>query len=861
VQAVHTTTRAIAVVVLLIAVRAGAQQKSGFVPPEITKRATADYPPEALKKELSGTVVLEFDVDEQGKVSNVQVKQGAGHGFDEAAVEAIKRFEFKPATNDGNAVSAHVTYAYKFVIKTQPKPIAKPPDEVVRMKGGVFLRGTRAPVAGGRVLALPKEKKPDLPEVYSGDIDEKGQFAIKGMPPGRYQIIVNGPKAKRYETEESVGDKEVLTVNYFVEPSLYTRYESVVRAEANREEISRQVLTTEELVKMPGSMGDALKAVENLPGVARSPFNSGLIVVRGGKPTDSKVFIGASEVSQLYHFAGLRSVVPSEFIDRIELMSGNFGVRYGRAIAGVVDVELREPKRDRWHFAGETNAFDTGATVEGPVGKGALMMGARRSYIDGVLGVALPKDSGLAFQSAPVYYDYQAVLDYPVGGGKLRAQLTGSDDVLKLVFDRPADGDPAISAFGTHLFFHKLQLRWTRSIGRWSILTQLAGGYTGQQGALGSQLNYDIGIGQIDGRVEARYRASKSLRLLFGSDWVWSHVMLNLKVPPPPREGQIPSPISALATQQQHEVQDIGLVGLYAEAQWTPHEKVTITPGLRFDFYSPLRLPSFDPRLTMRFQVAKYTALKTGVGHFSQPPLSTDYNPVFGNPRLRPEKAIHTSLGIEQGLLPGLVGEVTGFYKHLYDLSTPTQNFELREGVLTPERVANVGDGRVYGMEVQLRQKVSKWLFGFASYTLMRSERRDCASCPYRTFDFDQTHILILALHTYLPKGFEIGARFRYITGLPYTPTMGGYYDSDSDVYSPAPAAINTGRLADFHSLDLRFDKTFLFKRWLLKVYLDITNLYNRANEEVNQPSYDFTRRAAITGLPIIPSFGIRGEF
>ena len=52
-----------------------------------------------------------------------------------------------------------------------------------------------------------------------------------------------------------------------------------------------------------------------------------------------------------------------------------------------------------------------------------------------------------------------------------------------------------------------------------------------------------------------------------------------------------------------------------------------------------------------------------------------------------------------------------------------------------------------------------------------------------------------------------------------------------------------------------------LFQRWVLKMYLDIMNVYNHANPEQTQPSYDFTRRAVITGLPILPSFGIRGEF
>src|SRR5262249_1863694 len=156
-------------------------------------------------------------------------------------------------------------------------------------------------------------------------------------------------------------------------------------------------------------------------------------------------------------------------------------------------------------------------------------------------------------------------------------------------------------------------------------------------------------------------------------------------------------------------------------------------------------------------------------------------------------------------------------------------------------------------------QQLSRWFFGWISYTLMRSERKDCAACDWRLFDFDQTHILIVALHAYLPKGFEVGIRFRYISGNPHTPNPGGFYDADTDVYSPAaaPGSINTARLDAFHQLDLRIDKTFLFKTWLLKIFLDLQNVYNHQSAELNQYNYDFTRNQPITGLPIIPGFGI----
>jgi len=850
-----------------------ATQGPKFVPPRLLEKVPATYPAEALRDNLSGTVVLELDVDDKGAVGEVVVKQKAGHGFDEAAVEAVKRWRWAPATNDGSPVPSRVTYAYKFVLKVVPKPAAQPADtaQEIRIRGQALLRGGRTPLVGGVVIATPKGADPkaaDTPR-YEAPVDDDGNFVLRGLPAGAFRVLVTGPRAKKLEVFETLGARDVLTVRYFLEPASYSKYETTVRADINREEIARQTLTTEELMKMPGSFGDALRAIENLPGVARAPFNSGLIIVRGGKPTDSKVFLGASEVPQLYHFGGLTSIVPTRLVEKIDYMAGNFGVRYGRAIAGAIDVELREGKRDRWHGSVEMNVFDIGFTAEGPLTlkkkdnakAPTLLLALRRSYVDAVLGIAFGAvKAPINFVSAPVYWDYQAILDVPLGGGKLKVTLFGSDDVLKLVFDRPQD-DPILTAFGTHIYFHKLQIRYTKTIGRWQLMSQLTGGYAGQEGVVGRDLRYGVGVGSLEARVEARRPLTKTLRLLLGVDAGFSAVDLNLSVPVPVREGQIPTPISASERQSQREQQNIGLIGLYAEATWKPHERVSLTPGLRFDWWSQLGgITAFDPRLSGRIQVAKYTALKFGVGHYSQSPQAIDFNRVFGNPNIRPERAIHTALGIEQGILPGLQAELTGFYKHLYELSAASSEFLLRDGRVTPERVANVGDGRVYGMEFLLRQSVSKYFFGWLSYTLMRSERRDCPTCGFRLFDFDQTHILVLALHGYLPKGWEVGLRFRYISGLPATPPYGGFYDADSDTYSPARGPVNTTRLADFHSLDLRVDKTFLFRTWTLRIYLDIINVYNRQNQEVVQPAYDFSRTQPITGLPILPSFGIRAE-
>jgi hypothetical protein len=63
-----------------------------------------------------------------------------------------------------------------------------------------------------------------------------------------------------------------------------------------------------------------------------------------------------------------------------------------------------------------------------------------------------------------------------------------------------------------------------------------------------------------------------------------------------------------------------------------------------------------------------------------------------------------------------------------------------------------------------------------------------------------------------------------------------------------------------FHQLDIRVDQTWQFTHWKLSAYLDVQNVYNAANVEGLSYNYDYTRRTYTTGLPIIPSLGLRGE-
>jgi hypothetical protein len=72
---------------------------------------------------------------------------------------------------------------------------------------------------------------------------------------------------------------------------------------------------------------------------------------------------------------------------------------------------------------------------------------------------------------------------------------------------------------------------------------------------------------------------------------------------------------------------------------------------------------------------------------------------------------------------------------------------------------------------------------------------------------------------------------------------------------------VNTSREDAFHQLDLRVDKRWIYDSWILGVYLDVQNVYNRANPEGREYNFNYSDYKPRQGLPILPILGIRGEF
>ncbi len=84
--------------------------------PRLRAEVRIPYPAEARAQNIEGAVVMNVLIDETGKVREAMLLEGPGHGLNEAALEAIYRFQFEPAEIDQKAVAVRIRYAYRFVL-------------------------------------------------------------------------------------------------------------------------------------------------------------------------------------------------------------------------------------------------------------------------------------------------------------------------------------------------------------------------------------------------------------------------------------------------------------------------------------------------------------------------------------------------------------------------------------------------------------------------------------------------------------------------------------------------------------------------------------------------------------------------
>jgi len=183
-------------------------------------------------------------------------------------------------------------------------------------------------------------------------------------------------------------------------------------------------------------------------------------------------------------------------------------------------------------------------------------------------------------------------------------------------------------------------------------------------------------------------------------------------------------------------------------------------------------------------------------------------------------------------------------------------------------RYGNPNSGSCRGIEFFLNGRITKSLSLWATYAYSRTTieaffvnwqkvQIEQQTIPRST---DQPHNLSLFLTCRLPHAWEVNLKWRYLSGIPYTPHYPRFVYQEPYWES---GAYYSARYPVYHRLDVRVGKSFTVKYFQLAAFLEIKNLYNRRNVllydyqiENGQPI-----RKAFYTLPFLPTIECKLSF
>jgi len=722
----------------------------------------------------------------------------------------------------------------------------------LEIRGRVFEKGTGKPLEGITVFVLKKEELSTLTEA-------DGSFIIPVNSTGTYSLIGVGMGYVRSKAIPVLiaSDRENKEIELYLIP-VYSLMEVVVEAERDQDKTGKTVITGEELKSVPGSAGDPLRSIQALPGITTSNDASSNPAIRGTGPADNAYYVDFMPVGYLFHMGGLISVINGDLVKDFNIYASSFGPEFANVTGGIIDVRLRAPKKDR--FAGRLNIslLEADFLVEGPVTDSqSFYFGARRSYIDFLVSRTGEFDNGVEYRQFPQYYDYQGKYLWDISENhSLTLQISGANDSLKLTLTDESDevkNDPILAGDYDMEISYDTQALVLRSKFSPSIHNTLGIGHLATSI---EQHTTTLGYAIVDAndlflRNHTGIMAGESHEILVGIDYSYSTIDLDLNT-----VKEVPSdfdPDTDYTTAERFTYKDtlfIQTAGLSLKDRWKLFHDFIFIIGGKASYEDYFDQYTFEPRLGGEYVLTDQTLVTAGWGKYHQFPAGHEMIKELGNPNLDYIRAEHYTLGIENDLGNGWNVKLEGYYKKLSDVVVPDDTFNYLNG----------GSGKAYGSELLIRKDSGSAWWGWVSLEYSRTFRRNDLTGEAFSYRYDQPLVINLVYTWEFAPTWSFGARWRYQSGAPFTPVVDTYQDTTGRV-RPIYGALGSERLPDYHRLDLRLQKDFLFDTWKMGFFLDIINAYARNNVSGYDYKDNYTRREPVYQLPFLPSIGIHAEF
>jgi len=643
--------------------------------------------------------------------------------------------------------------------------------------------------------------------------------------------------------------------------------------------LSVQQLTSQEIKSNPGGNFDVSKVVQTLPGVGGSSGGAQRndIIIRGGAPNENVYYLDGIEIPILNHFqtqgssGGAQGILNVSFIEKLKLSSSAFDAKYDNALASTFVINQRQGNTEKFSGNIRASVTESSLTFEGPLGKNKktdYLVSARKSYLDLLF-------TALDLPIRPNFSDFQF---------KVTNQLTPKSTITVLglgAIDKFKFAATKESSLENEYLVRALPFitQWNYTVGA-TYKRRIKDGY------YNLSLSRNMFDNQLDQFEDAQNdnEAFRNLKLKsqeienkfrfdfnkYKNGWKYSFGVM----------GQFVKYNTSLFNKVSNAVyDDNGLLikpeiainvnseidflkaGAFAQVSKSFFKKrLLVSTGVRSDVnsfttYGMDAGRTMSPRLSAAYHLNEKLDLTASVGRYFKIPMYTSlgYKDAAGelvNKSMDYINSNHFVLGTQFLPNDGMRITVEGFYKQYsnYPVSiangTSLANQGSQFGSIGNEAIKSSGEGKAYGAEVFIQQKLVKNLFYIVSYTYVRSlfsglDEEFIASA------WDNQHIVSATLGYNFKKNWKLGLKYRFSGGVPYIP-----YDlvASQPVYATLGngvldySKLNSQRLNNFSQLDLRIDKIVNLKKVSFDFYVDLQNVL--FNKRQSPPSYTFKRNA-----------------
>ncbi|WP_057936852.1 TonB-dependent receptor [Algoriphagus resistens] len=732
------------------------------------------------------------------------------------------------------------------------------------IRGKVLNKVNNQPIAFANVIVLNTE--------FGAISDENGFYEITNVPTGLYNVRASFVGFKsRTVFEVQVTLSRSVQLDFELEEDASELSEVIVSSEFSRSEetpLSVRKLNSNEIERYPGGNRDISKVIQALPGVASTPSFRNDILIRGGAPNENKFFIDEIEVPVINHFAtqgssgGPVGVLNVNLIKNVDLIAGGFPANRMDALSSFFEIQLKEGRRDKMATQLTLGASELTLSNEGPLGeKTTYLLSARRSYLQGLF-----KLLGLPF--LPTFNDFQLKTITKIND---KTELTfigvGAIDKFALNQDIPENETEEERENRLYLldvlpvqdqwnYATGVKLKRFHENGFWTFVLSrnMLNNYSEKYSANDESSPDNLLFNYLSQESENKFRAENSIfkpgfTFKYGVNYEYSRYYIqNFDRSTLANTGEV---INVESTSKFNHY------GAFVSAsKYVNDERLLITGGVRMDgadFGETAKNPlnQFSPRVSFSYQLKPNLFVTANSGIYYQKPSYTvlGFKDSAGElvNQLNDVRFIRNSqliAGIEWLIRDKnrrFTAEV--FYKKYSNYPSSVRNgISLANlgadfGVIGNEPVESNSEGRAYGVEMLAQQRLFNDFYGIASLTLVRSEFTNPNTEGYIPSSWDNRFIVSLTAGKRFGKDWEIGGRWRFLGGVPYTP----YDYEESSLISTWDlrnqpvldySQINAIRLKGFHQLDLRLDKKYYFKKWSLNWYVDVQNVYNFRAEQ-----------------------------